>query len=366
MLNPHEKLEELCELSDSVREYINNEIYRVQDDSKEIEFTTQDLVNNSIEFIIKELRELGIFVELDPQDYIEEWSYAEGIIALRKFFDKDMFEVILLNTSKENVVFLQKIVQNIDLEISSFLYECIDIFSNRNIGENTLLENISRVIEYCYSTDDFKSYIEVMTNMVKLKKESVSNMEEFQLNIRFARMILDYLGKPFVEIFTSLKPDTNIANRYFNELVKHWLMPDRVGIYVKGLLADDLYKIKLEDNPYSLDYLKVYSYRNLDENYVICILTYYALRIYMKKLVMNSGIDHAEPLTSDQENIINVYKLLTLDHSGIYTPDVSIKLTINELIKYLDEDENTRVYSDQIKDIYLPILEKHNLVEYNV
>lgn len=359
MLNPHEKLEELCELSDSVREYINNELYRVIDDSKEMEFTTQDLVNNSIEFIVKELREFGIFIDLDPIDYIEEWSYAEGIITLRKFFDKDIFESILLSTSLDNLKFLKVMCSNIELDISSFLYECIDIFSDRNIGESTFISNIDRVIEHCYSTEDFKEYIEFMCDTVIIKKNSNQDTNDVLKNIKFCRMVLDYISKPFSTIFAQLnnsKDDIGIPGEYAALYVRNWLMPDEVSTYRNSLLTDTVHTTKLP-HIYTLKYTKTFVCpTDIDTYDIIAMLSHLGLIIHLANKCNSNYNKDTEEFTYSRD----AYRLVTLEKFMYTKQDVTADINaIMEHLKHVNRNDLVEL----MENTYIPRMQQLKLIK---
>ena len=87
MINTKQKLQELREISADVAEYIDSELYRLEQD-KDIEWSDFDIITYCIPIIVNELQELGIYIALDEVDYLTEWTYSEGIINLRKLLDK--------------------------------------------------------------------------------------------------------------------------------------------------------------------------------------------------------------------------------------------------------------------------------------
>lgn len=239
MLNPEEKIQELMELSENIREFVAAELYRLNDDTggdKE----PQGILNDCIVILTKELQEFGIYLDLSPEDYLEEWSLSEGIIALRKYFTPNVFNMLLRNTARGLLTRVRTVIENIEAEEHDLIKEILVICEELSPDYP---EDLTYITEYVYSDATFKEYLEY--TMADAKQfENPTDVETILTNQEFFNALHAILVKGRTAVLAVMRhvehllPLVNhrdvtqekidgIQKRYLRE----WTNPDTIGKY---------------------------------------------------------------------------------------------------------------------------------------
>lgn len=279
MLNPEEKIQELMELSENIREFVAAELYRLNDDTggdKE----PQGVLNDCIVILTKELQEFGIYLDLSPEDYLEEWSLSEGIIALRKYFTPDVFNLLLRNTTRGLLTRVRTVIENIEAEEHDLIKEVLVVCEELSPDYP---EDLTYITEYVYSDATFKEYLEYMMADAK-QFENPTDIETILTNQAFFNALHAILVKGRTNVLTVMRGMANqesllqisaekqkeidgIQKRYLRE----WTNPDAIGRYnVISSITD----IKSSESIQSLVKATVeqYAYK------LPCTLAYYKTR----------------------------------------------------------------------------------------
>lgn len=256
-----EKVEYLRGVSDVVNQYADSQIYvmELMQDSQDEEGYRLGEASDRVDYrglmqrcygiILGELRELGIFLNADPEDVLSNTYDADGCVALYQMLNMDYLKQLfsLYTEYKEPIanIFepaLDKDRGNDELtHIQAFLELYEVLFPN-----DPYIEQVERVSDLLYSNEFFKEHI--LAILDSAIPESVISPESAVKMVRYIRGI--YEGK---QIFTKiivklLEMHPEMFARYMSMLMQDCEQYDREKILGTDV-AKYYYAVTNEKNP---------------------------------------------------------------------------------------------------------------------
>lgn len=269
MINASEKLQEVRLISSDVAEYIDAELYRFDRD-KDIEWSQEEILSYCIPILVSELQELGIHIALDETDYLTEFTYMDGIIALRKLLDKENIPV-LFKSNPEYIDLIKSVSMNTQTDDEDLIKDFLELLDTKSIGDDYQLERISYISDYVYSTVSFRTYINYMINETSdIKVDTVNVSDNIELYKTFAATLDDNVMPLWNQalyniVNLGIKVDDSIAARMKQDYVHEYIASEYTKNYVylfsstdeyhKGLALDILKDIRVRLQtvlPYSI------------------------------------------------------------------------------------------------------------------
>lgn len=178
MINAKEKLKEVREISANVAEYVDSELYRLEED-KDVEWTDFEILTYCIPIIVSELQELGVYIALDESDYLSEWIYSDGIVALRKFLDKENLP-LFFKSNIEYIDTIKSIFSNIESEDTDLIKDLLELILTKNIDDAYLIDRINYISDYVYSDVIFRDYINFLIKNVNVTNLNIPELDTEQ------------------------------------------------------------------------------------------------------------------------------------------------------------------------------------------
>ena len=251
MINAQDKLQEVRLVSANVAEYVDSELYRLEAD-KDAEWTDFEILTYCIPILVSELQELGVYIALDDTDYLTEWTYSDGIVALRQLLDKENLPIFFKNNS-EYLEQIKFIFSNIQSDDEDLIKDLLEMMLTKNIGDPYQLDRIRYLSDYVYSDISFRDYINFLLKSVSNVKTNISDMSDNINNIEDYRDFVNTLNDNIVPLW----------HQSVNDLI-------RLGINLDKSIIEKMEKEYLSEyisSPYTKKYLYLfYNSTILDEH----------------------------------------------------------------------------------------------------
>jgi hypothetical protein len=230
----------LRDISDTVENYISNELYIA--DFGPDNYTEKDILGQCYEIIIDELKDYGITTDLDYKgDY-----YLCGYLCLLREFVEKLPDLITKHLAEK----LSSIIEESDNLLSSMIA----------LFDHTEYKELTYISDNIYYDDEFVTYVKQLTESIQSEEAtnyinpSDKSVQQYIEKIR----VLRELAAKFSKRIVAFMPD-NVDVTYLNKLIRDYDM-DKISLDAISAYS----KIDREEVP---EYLRSMHERLMDEHH---------------------------------------------------------------------------------------------------
>lgn len=150
------KINELRSVSIEIDSLIVNQSWRVKYSNEE-EPDNQTILNECYLIIFDELRTLGIYVDMDISDALQDYYTADGFVALRLFLDGDTLTEHFKRYPEVQIKF-ESLLDTSDINDEDYFAGFYNLYKTCFPRKPEYL-TIARIEDTIYSTNEFKNHI---------------------------------------------------------------------------------------------------------------------------------------------------------------------------------------------------------------
>lgn len=156
-MNYQDKIQELCELSPLIENYIGSQLYRLND-IQEDQIDDQDLMVKCYAIILQMLKELGIETYNEWDDVLADYYTADGFVSLFRLLQTDLLTK-LFTTYSEIQLPLRNILEDTEIRDDDIFPSFISLYQRTFPGQTVLINSIERIDDLIYSTTPLRKHL---------------------------------------------------------------------------------------------------------------------------------------------------------------------------------------------------------------
>ena len=210
-----EHFESLRNVSESIRDYLEEGMYRASFNEEEL--IPQEVLHECYLFLIAELREFGIRLVVDADDTAKDFYISRKLIEVKRFISVDT----LMKYCRDDDVLNQiENILSIDEEQNGILEQLYAAISLKY--DDICISTVGEVIDLLYTTESFKKYLE---NFVKFMRDNdftiitpdAVKTIEYLKKIQASRILIRTIVDKVISEYNTHTWNTNLINSLVND-----------------------------------------------------------------------------------------------------------------------------------------------------